>query len=237
MIGLFAFAAAATADQAVDIQYSRKVMRDFARCTVKYEHELARKFVLLNSWERLPDSEYQKVVDSRCLGLLGGRLFMRPFQYRAAIAERLISKDSVRLSENDVRSRAPLDWSVPQRTVSDAAGISFSFFNQIKELDKPDYLAAESAMGRLGECVVRANPRGALAVLETRKDAYELAAMRALAPQLAACVQPNEKMTFAPSNLRDAIALSYYRLAMETPAPQEPGKSSPMINTSGRVEH
>ena len=237
MIGLFALAAVATADQALDVHYSRKVMRDFARCTVKYEHELARKFVLLNSWERLPDSEYQKIVDWRCLGLLGGRLAMRPFQYRAAIAERLISKDSVRLSESDVRSRAPLDWSVPQLTVSDAAGISFSLFNQIQELDKPDYLAAESAMGRLGECVVRGNPMGALAVLETRNDADELAAMKVLAPQLAACVAPNEKMTFAPSNLRDAIALSYYRLAMEMPAPQEPGKSSPMIHTSGRAQY
>lgn len=212
-VALFIFAAAAaSSNPAGDEQYARKVMGDFARCTVKYEHVLARKFVLMSPADQFPEQEFQKITDWRCLGLLGGRLKMRPFQYRAALAEELIRKESARLSDSQSKALPPLDWSTPIYT-----GKLFSVFRSALA-DRRDYPAAEMALGRFGECIVRANPSGALAVLRTKREADELAAMKALSPQIAECAPADQTLTLDRSNLRSAMALSYYRLAMMAPS-------------------
>lgn len=208
---IFAAAAAASSDAGDDAQYARKVMGDFARCTVKYDHELARKFVLMSPADQLPEQEFKRITDWRCLGLLGGRLKMRPFQYRAALAEELIRKESARLSDSEARTLPPLDWSTPIYN-----GELFNVFSSALA-ERRDYPAAEMALGRLGECVVRAKPSGALSVLRTKREADELAAMKALSPQIAECAPAGETLTLDRSNLRAAMALSYYRLAMTAP--------------------
>ncbi|HEU4696583.1 MAG TPA: hypothetical protein VFR92_06435 [Sphingomicrobium sp.] len=188
---------------------ARKIMRDFARCTVKYEHRLAQQYVLMNPSDRLPEDEFRKVADGTCLGFLGGRLKMRPFQYRAALAEELIRRDLKGRSGFDLASVPPLEWRDP-----DTTQVAEFSIRPAAEWQREDQFAAETYVSQLGECTVRANPAGARAVIEAKSESDEIAAMQAIGPQIANCVQAGETLKFDRTILRSAIALSYYRLAM-----------------------
>ena len=207
------------ANDSDDATYARKVMTSFAACTIRLEHRLARKFVLMSPADRLPAEEFQKIADGRCLGYLGGRLKMPQFEYRAALAEQLIRVESVRFSDAEAKTRPALDWSIAGTYRLDSPTGLGEF-----QLVTADNLAP-SVLGPLGECIVRANVAGAFAVIFAKKPADEVAAINVLSPQMTACVEPDQTVKVPRSMLRDALALSYYRLAMARPlAPQEAAK-------------
>ena len=184
--------------------YARKVMRDFARCTVKREPVLARRYVLLNIPD-LNDAEFQRVFSWTCLAR--GQLKMRQWQYRGALAEELIRTDLAGRTATDFSGASALNWSVPPKT-----------YSTIKDADlrkkQQDIDLAESYVGQLGECVVRVTPVGSLAVLQTPNDSpAEIAALKRIAPRIAGCVSAGNTLKFNRTNLRNAMAISYYRLA------------------------
>ena len=193
---------------------ARKIMREFARCTVKHEHRLAQQYVLMNPSDRLPEDEFRKVADGTCLGFLGGRLKMRPFQYRAALAEELIRRDLKGQSSFDPTIVPPLEWRDPDAGRSDTNEVAEFAIRPAADWQREDQFAAETYVSQLGECTVRANPVGARAVIDAKAESDEIAAIQAIGPQIASCVQAGETLKFDRTILRSAIALSYYRLAI-----------------------
>src|SRR6476469_8768141 len=61
---------------------ARAIVRDFAQCNAKYGHDSARNFLLVAPGTRLPDDEFLRAADPRCLGLMRGRLRMSELGYR-----------------------------------------------------------------------------------------------------------------------------------------------------------
>lgn len=189
---------------------ARKVLQEFAWCTVRRQPALAQAFVRLADPSEMPVADFQRLFDASCLFPLAGQLQMRSWQSRAVLAEALLLRDGTLRRPMSFAAATPLDW--PETPVPVlAAG---------KPIDPAvrARLSAEAARdqshGRLGECVVRADPAGAMAVLRTEIDTgAERKRFAALAPSIASCVQQGQTLSFNRTNLRAAMALAYYRLA------------------------
>jgi hypothetical protein len=193
---------------------SRRILQDFAWCIVRREPALARTFALMNDGKQLPAADFQKLFDARCLGMVNAQLQMRSWQSRAALAEALLLRDATLRQSTDFASVGALEW--PSTSTAVVAQESAA------NLAPPPFAAAnaeDQLVSRLGECVVRADPTGAIGVLKTSIDSDgERKRFAALAPRIAQCVQQGQTGTFNRTNLRAAMALAYYRLAVATAA-------------------
>ncbi len=214
--GLAAFASAflAIPSQARDMtaMQNHAVLRDFAKCSVKYEHDLSKDVALgRRSFATMSDGEFRRALDGRCLGLWSGRLFSTGLALRGALAEELVQRDFGRWPQLNPAGVAPLRWTVP---TSIQAGPGAEKVKPATLQKLLAMFARDGRVGSLGECVVRRSPGGAAAVLDTKIDSKaEEAALRALAPQVAECVKAGETADFSGTGLRYAMALTYYRLA------------------------
>jgi len=144
---------------------------------------------------------------------------------RGALAEELVRHDLGQWPQLNPAGLAPLRWVVPTAVKAGPGAEKLSPAALQKMLA---IFAREARVGRLGECVVRASPQGAAAVLSTRMDsAAEVGALRALTPTIGTCVKAGETSDFNGTNLRYAMATSYYRLANVSPVgPAAPTRSS-----------
>lgn len=76
-----------------------------------------------------------------------------------------------------------------------------------------DYDAVKVGMRMLGDCIVRANPQGALALIRTdRGSAAEAAATGGLSGNLAACLPAGQKLTLKRQDLRLVVAEPLYQM-------------------------
>jgi len=76
-----------------------------------------------------------------------------------------------------------------------------------------DYDAVKVGMRMLGDCIVRANPQGALALVRTdRGSAAEAAATGGLSGNLAACLPAGQKLTLKRQDLRLVVAEPLYQM-------------------------
>ena len=198
----------------------RAVLNDFAKCVVKRNPDLSKKMVLNTPEDSPPEAEVVKLLHPWCVGLWGVHLRASDLALRAALAEELV-RASGRWPELSPSAKRRLDWTVPQ-TLKAGPGIgrlSPTFVQKTLES-----LAADARVGRLGECVVRTSPSGAAAVLNTKLDSKaEISALKALTPQIGGCMKAGETSAFNRTNLRQAIALSYYRLANAASIPDPEG--------------
>jgi hypothetical protein len=184
---------------------SRRILQDFAWCTVRREPALARSFALMNEGERLAPADFEKLFDGRCLGMINAQLQMRACQSRAALAEALLVRDASLRRATSFASAGALNWSSgPAMTPANPEiAARFAAAN-----------ADDQPVGKLGECVVRADPAGAMDVLKTKIDSdAERKRFAALAPRIVACVQQGQTRSFNRTNLRAGMALAYFRLA------------------------
>jgi len=170
---------------------ARAMMNKFAQCTVQRRPDFARRFVL--NWGVPPShSDLQEIASSACLLWAGSdviELNMRDALYRGALAEQLIRRELAKADVIDPIPLPALEWPGP---VS----------------------AADNAVMRLGECVVRADPAGSRAAVLTEEDSSdELARLKAMSPTIARCIARGETRLFNRTTLRAALAVSYYRLA------------------------
>jgi hypothetical protein len=145
----------------------------------------------------------------------GAHFNMKDLQLKGMFAESLIARDHSSWPPLNPAELRPIDWSVPPPMLVDPrSGKPLEpAVARIVQADH-DLAVAQSQVGRLGECVVRANPAGSVTVLNTKMDdPTEVAALKALTPVIAACIKAGETASFNRTDLRSAIALSYYRLA------------------------
>lgn len=201
----------------IDAKRGRAMLGDFAKCVVKRNPTFAKRFVWSATPATMSDDEIVKALDPRCFGLWGMRIRISDLPMKAALAEELVRQGPGRWPDLNASTRTPLNWGVPRAV---RAGPGVETVSPSTEQDILRRAQAEAVVGQLGECVARTSPEGAVAVLNTKIDSRaELAAMKALSPHIANCVSAGQSLAFNRTNLRYAIALSYYRLAF---APAEP---------------
>jgi hypothetical protein len=187
----------------------RKVLQEFAWCTVRREPVLAQAFVQLVDPGHMPGAEFQRLFDASCLFPLAGQLQMRSWQSRAALAEALLLRDGTLRRTMSFAGVRALDWPVETWPVSAGKPSDPGAVSRFA-----DAAARDQSVSRLGECVVRADPVGSMTVLRTEIDTgAERKRFAALSPRIASCVQEGQTLAFNRTNLRAAMALAYYRLA------------------------
>ena len=188
---------------------ANEVLRSFARCIVTYHGDAARRYVLLPLGSWVPHKDFLDIGDSRCLGFVSGRLAMGGLAYRGALAEELLRWDFTHLNADALASASPLDWS-PFRS-----GVDGPLAPQTPSEGQrvPNVALAGGMIGALAECVIRRSPVGSRALLNTKTEPAERAAMQVLLPDIAQCTQATGTVRFNRSSLRQAVAVAYYRLA------------------------
>jgi len=82
-------------------------------------------------------------------------------------------------------------------------------------------LPISDALSTVGECAVRANPRGAHDFLNARLNSKEeSAAVQTMMPAFASCLPKGVQVHFNILSLRGTVAVNYYRLALAPKASQ-----------------
>lgn len=201
---------------------ARKVMRDFAECVVKRQHDIARDFVLRPVDERLEDKDYRALINGACLSMMTARLQMRSSMFRGALAERLIAVD-LGDAPIDPANKPALTWATPMVPAStDAQGKPLDETQLAALQVSYDQTVADRFVSQLGECIVRADPAGVRVALATKQDAEsEKTALIALGGVIAGCVAKGQTLKFNRSTLRAGLATSYYRISQAAPIATE----------------
>jgi len=189
---------------------SRAVMAEFAGCVVRRKHDAAAK-VVLDPSQAFGSEENEGLFISDCMPS-GSRMRAKAAQMRYGLAEALVLAD-VQAAPADLAQVAPLqhlpfvDRPMPAEVAADPARVAgWQAFAEAAQ--------AYAALAPLGECVVRANPAGSLALVRTKVESEaEKLALGALAPSLPGCVTKGQKLSINRFNLRGTIALNLYRLA------------------------
>ena len=195
-------------------EQGRKVLMEFSKCAAKNNPELARRYVLLESGERLSSEEWQQLVDPACMRLRAGKLTMDQFYFRGALAQQLQSTDETDWQASDFTEVAPLKWKTP--VVPEQGNLSDEAYAMIIAAhgEKHDEFTRQIFVKWVGECIARANPSGVRSVLVTRIDSKEeRGAMQALGQNIVACVPAGNKVAINRTNLRTGLAIAYFRLA------------------------
>jgi hypothetical protein len=195
----------------------RAVMNRFAACTVQQAPDFARAFVLAPGLRPAP-AALEKLGPPECLRSAGDDIIdlrMRDALYRGALAEQLIRAEMPGAAIIDPSAVPALAWPEPERpSAVDERGKALTAAEQKQRVRGYPTAVADQEVMRLGECVVRADPAGSRDALLTEMDSPdELARLKAMAPTIARCVARGQTSKFNRTNLRAALAVSYYRLA------------------------
>ncbi len=195
LIGCATSAAAAKVPTGDERAEARRVLTEFANCVARYEPDLAQQYVL--SDDRIPEGEWRKLTDKRCLKLNRGRLAMNAFFFRGALAQRLLA-----------------DGKLP--TPADFSGVSPVVY---AETDADPVTVANLYSMKLGECVARRNPSGAIALFASKPDSdAETNAIAAISTDIMACVPQGQEVRIGKANLRSGMATIYARMAAKAGA-------------------
>lgn len=195
----------------------RKVLNDFARCTVQAHRKNAREMIL--SSEFAIRSVDRPLWDPDCLndsifGEGGGTFQISPTVARFSFADALFGLELV---NSDPRTIAAAPE--PVRTVIDEQTVA-KMRNKIRA-DKRGEFDESLARSRqelryydFGECIVRADASKAKALLLTQTESGEEArAVTNLSPVLTRCKGSDQAISLDPGDVRGTVALSYVRLA------------------------
>lgn len=199
---------------------SRAVMAEFARCVIRRKHDVAAK-VVLDSTQALGSEDNDDLFISDCMPA-GSRMRAKAVQMRYGLAEALVLSD-VKAVPADLSLVAPLqhlpfvDRPMPADVAADPERVArWQAFAEAAR--------AYANLAPIGECVVRADPAGSLALLKTKVESdAEKAAVGAIASALPGCVKKGEQLSINRFNLRGTIAVNLYRLARAPRLAASPG--------------
>lgn len=196
----------------VSADKARKILGDFAKCAVKKHPGIAREFVLMNANEWLAGDKFAKIAGGNCLGYHQGQLTIPREYYRGALADRLVAVDFETGFVLKPDALAPLSWSEPTLPADTAKTASSA--SEALQLTAYNLALANYQIAKLSECIVRADPAGSAEVLKAAVDSQqELAALKSMNMIIAGCVASGQTISFNRTNLRNALAITYYRLA------------------------
>lgn len=202
---------------------SRQVLQDYAKCVVKKNPELVGQYIRYEYTLPKPFNRrvFEQLMPPSCLKSAGfvSRLTARDLMIRGALAEQLLKRDGIPILTLSSRNLVTLGFPV----VGEFSPVGRSGKTLTgSELEEAKIRYARSVLDdfvlQLGQCVTRAAPDRVKSVIETSlDDPEEIAAMRALSSEIAGCVSSGETLKFNRTNLRAAMAISYYRFITTTP--------------------
>jgi len=189
---------------------TRKLVADFAKCTVRWRPAKAAVFVL----ETRPEAQDISFLDGDCLGRSRPRLQLRLHHDGMAyvLADELARRDGSTLAgliggAGPIAHREFVELPAPPEFAGDPAKLAT--WKAGRERSR-----AYGLLSRFGECVVRTAPNQSAALISTNvASEAEQAAFEALAPALSQCVEMGGKLALNKFTLRGTVAVNLYRLA------------------------
>jgi hypothetical protein len=202
------------------LEETRRIMADFARCTVKRHRAEAVSYVL-DPARHTPDERPKKLADSYCLINLtilknaDVALVLPGDMMRYAIADVLLAEEFPSFSPNLIENAAPLNH--PQPNPSDFTPKPGKRYTpeQLQRIAEARVRAlVRVAFAQYGECVVRTDPVGSHALINSKASSpQEFGAIQALMPAFAECLPEGQQFKSNAAMLRGVVAVNFYRLA------------------------
>lgn len=200
-------------DQTLDL------VRNYATCIVKYQRNLASRYVLDRALNT--HGKYSALNDTDCLFSISAvdydevAVAIRGSSFRFALAEALLGDELAAIDPAVLAKAPPLSQPLLDPADYKPKGSPPYSAEILKKLD--DDRARDQVvllMYRLGDCTIRANPVETMAVLKASPGSSdEAAAFQSLVPTLASCVEKGASLKFDRQVLRGVLAFSYYSLA------------------------
>lgn len=203
----------------VSLSETRLIAYDYAKCVVGRHARSASAALLVDVDNGTMMRSHHDLIDGDCLVQTmhtGARMKFPGDLYRYALADALFAREFATTPVIDPSNVPALE----RRTLPDppaplpasaSANDKAKYEEALKDFDE---VQSFRVLGEYGECVVRANPAAAKALLLTRPETTsENRSFDALRPALAECLPPDKTLTFGRFVLRGTIAVNYYRLA------------------------
>jgi hypothetical protein len=211
---------------------NRQVFTQFARCVAQRHHRDAAQHVLRTTPSSPKEAAraQRKLADPRCLPADASpddrRRLLRMAedgQLRPVLAEALVREDFPTFDATLINAAAPLGYGRLVDKLWPADACKGCKPAQLREFELARARSSALLAPLLfGECVARTDPANAHKMLVSDAGSLqESAATEALRPALAHCIVVGGQLKIALQDLRESLALNYYRLAraprMHTP--------------------
>jgi hypothetical protein len=205
-------------------QVPRQTIDAFARCVTMRHHGEAADYVLgtTPSWTPAGVRARRKLADAGCISAETSREDARTLlsadsegQLRPVLAEALVRSDLPVFDARLINTAQPLDYGKLVDALWPAGACKGCKPAVAKEIDEIR-TRSSAALAPLifGECVARSDPANVHKMLLSQPGSpQEAAAMDALRPVLADCVVQGVQFTIGSTDLRQSLALIYYRLS------------------------
>lgn len=171
----------------------QRALYDYGACLVKVRRRQVERFLAIDPFTEEAGRVGQQIVSGECLS--SGEMRFGAIALRGPFFQALFRRDFGNKAMPDLRNAPRLDY---------ASGVSTTFATS----------ATLTNLRRFADCVARLDqfPVRALAMSEAG-SADEKAAFRTMAPSMARCIAPGDKVEFQPPLLRAVFAEVLYRLA------------------------
>jgi hypothetical protein len=218
-LSLLAFAGAAPPPSDMSAHDTRLLIRGYGECVVKHQARRAEEAILANLRATDLVRKHPQLVEGTCVpNVQRGQTVKVRFQgdqYRYALADALVKAQLAKQpapaleAVPNLSHRVPME---PSRVAPNGKPLSDRKYQEaVRDYEERE---AFSVLSRYGECVVRANPAAARALLLTEPESAEEAAQfAAMQTALGTCVEEGQKISLGKLALRGTIAVNYYRLA------------------------
>jgi hypothetical protein len=211
--------ARAAQDSELSTKETRKLMHAYARCVVERQARRASEALVQNVDNGTILRKYPQLIVGDCLVKQTRQNSMMSFSgdlYRYALADALVSRELAGFENSTFESVPRLDHRDPGEAPKPIGPNGKKISTRKYEAALKDYRESSGVayISRFGECVVRAAPSEAGALLKAVPDSPEEAIrFGALRPALGRCLPEGETLRFGKTALRGTIAINYYRLA------------------------
>jgi hypothetical protein len=196
---------------------TRRVFEDYTACVVKAHPKDAAEVVLSTlSGDKILKA-YPNLLSSDCLDPVEASQLQFPSGefVRYGLAEQLVRREFAGGLPSDFGLAGPIhqmeldESSYQPKSGEKATPRLLAQLQQYKERD-----LATRTLSLYGECVARADPAGALAlVLSDASSREEAAAFTRLQPALSSCLVKGTTIQLDKAAIRGSIAMNLYRLA------------------------
>jgi hypothetical protein len=216
-------AAPATPKSDYSPEETRKIVSNYGDCIIESRRRRAQasQAIIANADNNTLIKKYPDLLDGNCLPVSGFSQMQATFtgdEFRYAIADALVRAELANTSIPDLSKVPPLDHEDPGGPPAsvDKNGKPLNPKAYQELLDNYHLAQAFTFLSRYGECVVRADPTAARALLLTQPGSVEESSrFAALQTALGSClpIQPGQKLAMGKVAVRGTIAINYYRLA------------------------
>jgi hypothetical protein len=205
-------------DSAYSLKETRMVVDDYGHCIVAKEPKLASEAILRNVDNGTLMHDYPRLIDGRCMPTPPGTTVKVKFhgdQFRYALADALVRRELAAVPMPPLTGVPALDQRIPTPPArADSKGRPLSERKYADALQDYQDKEAFTYLSQYGECVVRADPADARALLLAKPESDgEKASFAALNGALGNCLEEGRTMALGKVALRGTIAVNYYRLA------------------------